>query len=287
MKQFTDFNHRVCDAQPTCLNRYLANHSPFSQQRIERAIVEGGVYINKKRCDQPETALQMGDQLRMVLLNQEILVPFSHAQLIWVHRDLCMIHKRSGQYAQEALHRARGTLPDEISSYFATLRGIEKNFRPVHRLDRETSGLMLFSANPKQLCQLQTHWQGSANKVYLAVISPAPKWDMQTIDLPLSTKANQKGQYTVDQQGRYATSIVQVLRREQHRALVQLIPKTGRTHQLRVHLSHIGHAIIGDQRYGGESHHRLMLHAHKLNITAPALPQPQQWIAEPEKDWQW
>lgn len=95
------------------LDQNLAQMFKLSRRRSRRAIDEGGVYLNGKRCRTAGRKLKSGDKLRIVLLEGETLVPFDPQQLIWQQDSLYLIHKRSGQHAQEALHRSRGTLPDE------------------------------------------------------------------------------------------------------------------------------------------------------------------------------
>lgn len=137
------------------LDQALAELLPLSRRRSRRAIDEGGVYLNRKRCRTAGRTLKNGDSVRVVLLDGEKLIPFHSDQIIWQQPPLYLIHKQSGQYAQEALHRSRGTLPDELARHLKLTPSQAADLRPVHRLDRGTSGLMLFSANPTQLQLLQ------------------------------------------------------------------------------------------------------------------------------------
>lgn len=231
--------------------------------------------------------MKSGDKLRIVLLEGEKLLPFDPQQLQWQQDSLYLIHKRSGQYAQEALHRSLGTLPDELARHLELPPQIATKLRPVHRLDRDTSGLMLFSSDPEQLQQLQKHWHACTEKKYLAVVEPAPEWHEQRIRLSISSNRDSQGCYHVSEQGRACDTEAKVLERHGRRALLELIPHTGRTHQLRVHLSALGCPILGDVRYGGKAFKRMMLHAQYLRIIAPALPETHIWNTPPEEDWQW
>jgi len=160
-------------------------------------------------------------------------------------------------------------------------------FRPVHRLDRETSGLLLFSCNAQELQRIQQHWHQTTEKYYLAVVDGEPAWDKKTIDLPISAQRDKRGRYAVSDQGRACRTIARVLQHQHGRSLLQLQAVTGRSHQLRVHLSALGCPILGDVRYGGSSHHRMMLHAWQLHIGPPAIPEPRHWKTDPEEDWIW
>ncbi|MFQ5519296.1 MAG: pseudouridine synthase [Mariprofundus sp.] len=257
----------------------------ISRRRSRRAIDEGGVYLNQKRCRTAGRSIKSGDKLRIVMLEKEQLIPFEAAQLIWQQPPLYMLHKKSGQYAQEALHRSRGTLPDEISRFLNLPAATP--LRPVHRLDRGTSGLMLFSSSPDQLQQLQANWRDCAFKTYLAVVEPAPVWDKQRITLAIDASRDKLGRYHISESGRACDTEAEVIERRGNRALIRLIPHTGRTHQLRIHLAALDCPILGDTRYGGKRHPRLMLHAEKLDIKTPAVPKNLAWNTKPEENWQW
>lgn len=292
MGSFQDHSLTVPDQMESSrLNQFMAENLPLSKQRIHRAIDEGGVYINRKRCRKPGQTLRGGETLRIVILDHERLVPFSDVQFVWKAPPFYLIHKRSGQYAQEALHRSRGTLPDELTRYLKLPVRNGVALRPVHRLDRDTSGLMLFCSDSGKLDQMQKLWHSHVKKTYLAVVDPAPEWETERITLPIGKQWDRHGCYRVDKNGRACDSEAEVIEQRSGKALIRLIPHTGRTHQLRIHLSHIGCPILGDSRYGGKKHPRLMLHAHTLHVQPPALGENQRqemkWIAEPEENWQW
>jgi len=272
------------------LDSALAAISTFSRRRLQRAIDEGGVYVNKKRCRKAGRIIQGGEKIRLVMLDGETLNPFTADQIIWQEKSWTLVHKRVNQYAQEALHRSKGTLPYELGMHLK-LKPVEtKQLRPVHRLDRGTSGLMMFSHDPKALQHLQQHWHQAVDKVYMAVVSPAPDWTSKLIEGPISAKADRAGRYHVNDDGRVCKTEAFVLEVKDNKALLKLIPHTGRTHQLRVHLAHLGYPIVGDARYGGKKQQRMMLHAQTLRIKGYAMrsKHPQhEWIVEPEGDWTW
>jgi len=269
------------------LDQGLSQTWPLSRRRARRAIDEGGVYLNGKRCRTAGRVLKQGDKLRAVLLEKERLVPLVGEQLIWSDTSLYLIHKRAGQYAQEALHRSRGTLPDELAKYLSMSPQLARSLRPVHRLDRGTSGLMLFCSDAKLLQRIQEHWHEATEKEYLAVVEPAPAWEHREIRLAIDKRRDARGCYHVAEDGRPCFSEARVIERRENRALLSLMAHTGRTHQLRVHLSSLGCPILGDSKYGGKAHTRLMLHAHRLNIAPPAMPEVHDWLCPPEEDWQW
>ena len=285
-----DYSFIFQGTEPTRLDAALAALAidiPLSRRRIRAAIDLGGVYINRKRSRKAGAMLKAGDKLRILMIDNETLTPFDGEQVVWQQRYLYLINKRSGQYAQEALHRSKGTIPDELAKHLGITPRLAKFLRPVHRLDRDTSGLMLLSSDPKQLQHLQALWHSHVQKSYLAVVSPAPTWDTQRITLPIAKKKDRLGRFHVQADGRACDTEAEVLERHGNSALLKLIPHTGRTHQLRVHLSHLGCPILGDRRYQGKSHSRLMLHAHTLQIEAPALAKTMSWTADIDATFTW
>ncbi len=272
------------------LDSALAAIAPYSRRRLQRAIDEGGVYLNKKRCRKAGRIIQGGEKVRIVVLDDEKLVPFSAEQIVWQDKAWVLVHKKAGQYAQEALHRSKGTLPYELAMALQLTPVQNKHLRPVHRLDKGTSGLMMFCYEPKALQHLQQKWQHAVDKTYWAVVSPAPSWDEMLIETAISAKADRAGRYHVDNQGRASKTEAFVEQRKDGKALLKLVPHTGRTHQLRVHLASLGCPILGDARYGGKKHGRMMLHAQTLHIKGYAMRSKETelvWSVEPEGDWIW
>lgn len=290
MAKIEDIRLNIPDAQAgQRLDSALAAISVLSRRRLQRAIDEGGVYLNKKRCRKAGRLVQGGEKVRIVLLDDETLVPFTLEQVLWHNHGWVLVHKKSGQYAQEALHRSKGTLPYELAMLLKLTPVQAKQLRPVHRLDKGTSGLMLFSYIPKSLQHLQQHWHEAVKKEYWAVVSPIPEWTVQQITTPISATADKAGRYHVASDGRACDTDAYVLETKGNQALVRLVPHTGRTHQLRVHLASLGFPIVGDSRYGGVKANRLMLHARILDITADAmrLKKHKTWQVEPEDNWIW
>lgn len=142
----------------------------------------------------------------------------------------------------------------------------------VHRLDRDTSGVVILAKNPEVQSFLRKQFQDrKAHKTYYAVVAGHPKLDEANIDLPIARDLKHKTQFRVDAQGRPSETYYKVIDSSEKYSLVELKPKTGRTHQLRVHLKYLGTPIIGDRVYteDGEKYPRLFLHAYSLEITLP------------------
>ena len=141
----------------------------------------------------------------------------------------------------------------------------------VHRLDRDTSGVVILAKNPEAQTFLRKQFQDrKTHKTYYAVVQGHPKLDEANIDLPIARDLKHKTQFRVDANGRPSETYYKVIDKNDNLSLVELKPKTGRTHQLRVHLKYLGTPILGDVVYGdGDGSTRLFLHAQSLEITLP------------------
>lgn len=140
----------------------------------------------------------------------------------------------------------------------------------VHRLDRATSGVMICAKTPDALKGLQKQFsQRKTKKTYMAVVKGDLKQPEAIIDMPIERNPKKPALFRVGANGKSALTAYKVLKSNGTYSLLELKPTTGRTHQLRVHLEHIGHPIVGDQFYGGEEAGRLFLHAQSLELTLP------------------
>lgn len=140
----------------------------------------------------------------------------------------------------------------------------------AHRLDRDTSGVMILAKTPEVQMFLKKQFQDrTVQKTYLAIVTGEPKLPEAKIDLPMIRDLKRPTTFRVDANGKPAETFYRVLKTDGAYSLVELKPKTGRTHQLRVHLKYLGHPIVGDPVYGGEAADRLYLHAGRLEITLP------------------
>jgi len=141
----------------------------------------------------------------------------------------------------------------------------------VHRLDRATSGVIIGAKNQRTLSLLQKQFaQRKVKKTYIAVVEGRLKPAEAIIDMPIERNPKAPATFRVGANGKGAFTHYRVLRKNAHHSLVELKPETGRTHQLRVHLAHIGHPVVGDPLYGsGTFGDRLFLHAQTLEITLP------------------
>lgn len=212
------------------------------------------------------------------MLNAERL---SHIiEIIYSDEAILVIDKPAG------LH----TLPD---GYDASLPHVRSMLEPeygrlwiVHRLDRETSGVLVLARTAKAHRHLNTQFeQHQVRKLYQALVVGIPDWQETTVSLPLRVNVGHRHRTAVDpRRGKPAATHLRVLERFTDTALVEAAPETGRTHQIRAHLAALGYPIVGDELYGGSpSSTGLHLHAYSLEVTHPVTGERMMFEAENPK----
>jgi RluA family pseudouridine synthase len=162
---------------------------------------------------------------------------------------------------------AAGTALEILRRQLGRAAGSPARLSLVHRLDVPTSGVLLFARCQKAAAVLARAFrERRVEKEYAAVVEGSPVGDSGRIALPIGRRGRQSA---VESTGKPAVTEWQVLRRGPKATLVRLLPRSGRTHQLRVHMEAIGHPIVGDRIYGGPAAPRLMLHAKALRFAHP------------------
>ncbi|MBF5043689.1 RluA family pseudouridine synthase [Aggregicoccus sp. 17bor-14] len=242
-----------------------------------RALVEAGaVYLAGRRCRDPGAALAAAPVVMVVLEEggESALAPAaapSPLRVLWEDAALLAVDKPAGVTAQPTEGRVGASLVDLASTHLGAQAGL------VHRLDRETSGVTVFGKTPAATSALAAQFrEGTAKKRYLAACGPGlpPRG---TVDLPLSKDPQRPGRYRATRQanGVPALTHYETLHAGEAFCLVLLLPQTGRTHQLRAHLTALGAPILGDARYGGAARAagleapRCLLHAQVLELAHP------------------
>lgn len=190
--------------------------------------------------------------------------------ILYIDDNVIVINKPIG-----ILTHAKGALNDEftVAEFFRryTTFGLDTN-RPgiVHRLDRDTSGVMIGARNSETAALLQKQFANrTVKKTYVAVLEGIPKEQEARIDLPIDRNPSSPSTFRVDAKGKHAITNYEVVAMNTHnQSLVMLRPLTGRTHQLRVHMAYLRTPISGDRVYGAHED-RLLLHAYQLEVTIP------------------
>lgn len=192
---------------------------------------------------------------------------------------LLVVEKPAGQLVHPARGEKRGTLANAVAHHLLS-RGEPNTAGPVTRLDRNTSGLVLFAKHPHAHHRFnQAIAQGQVDRRYLGVVEGQPEQDEGIIDAPIVKASETSSERRVAPEGQRAVTRYRVVRRfapsgacEKGAALVEFRLITGRTHQIRVHMAHIGHPILGDPLYGRPREDligRQALHAHRLDFIHP------------------
>jgi 23S rRNA pseudouridine955/2504/2580 synthase len=240
---------------------------------IYRIIRKGEVRANKKRV-KPDYRLQAGDIIRVPPLKQapagEPPRPNPRVQqqiserILFEDEHLIVINKPAGM----AVHGGSG-ISLGLIEVVRQLRPEAPCLELVHRLDRDTSGVLIIAKKRSALRDLHTLWrEGKVRKYYLALVEGICRG--QTVDAPLQKNILQSGErmVKVSPEGKPSLTVFTLQEARGDCSLVQAEPHTGRTHQIRVHAAHIGHPIVGDEKYRGRSHARMCLHALKIEIPA-------------------
>jgi 23S rRNA pseudouridine1911/1915/1917 synthase len=246
-----------------------------------RALVEAGaVYIAGRRCREPEARLRAGQVVAVVLEEGgrsplEAPAPPPPLSILFEDEALIAVDKPVGITAQPTEGRVGGSLVDLVSARLGGPAGL------VHRLDRETSGVTVFGKTAQATRALAARFrEGHARKRYVAATGPGLPAS-GTVDLPLSKDPSRPGRWRASRaaNGVPALTDFRTLYAGEEFCLVELLPHTGRTHQLRAHLTALGAPILGDARYGGAaraaglSAPRCLLHAQALELTHPSTGQ--------------
>ena len=253
------------------LDIYLSTKfdTTISRSLWQKYIKAGYVSVNNTVVTTPKFEVDETDEIALNLPEKEqtdVDLP-----ILYEDDDVIVVNKPSG-----LLTHAKGGLSDE--STVAEIIRPKTSFatdtdRPgiVHRLDRDTSGLLIIAKNPESAAHLQRQFaERTAKKTYIAITDGKPKLNAAKIDLPIGRNPSAPSTFRIDPNGKPAQTTYHVLAENDAQSLVELKPTTGRTHQLRVHLAHLNAPILGDRVYGKSSDCRMMLHAQKLEITLPS-----------------
>ncbi|MFL5653968.1 MAG: RluA family pseudouridine synthase [Ktedonobacteraceae bacterium] len=266
------------------LDRYLvAKLGAISRTTAQEMITDGLVLVNG-RSSKPGYALRIGDEVCLPKATSKPSVSNAKPQslpldIVYEDRDLLVVNKAAGMVVHPAPGHTDDTLVNALLAHYPDLQGVE-GLRPgiVHRLDRDTSGLIIIAKNARtQAALIEEMKQHQIVKRYLALVEGNVSLDQGSIDAPIGRDPQHRQQMTITATGsREARTHFRVLQRFNRHTLLLLQLETGRTHQIRVHLKAIGHPVVGDSVYGSGNTHRhhglkrQFLHAYQLIFTHPA-----------------
>ncbi len=281
------------------LDAFLAHKFPTrSRVQLRRAISAGTVAVDG-RPTKPAYRLVPGQHVHVALAPLPVEAPVAETReldILFEDQDLVAINKPPGLVVHPSKGHVGGTLVNALAGHFAQLSSLGGSSRPgiVHRLDRDTSGILIVAKTDQAHLALARQWERrTIEKEYFAVVAGVPDRDRDTIDQPIGVHPYQREKMAIRARhgaSREAITFYTVLERFVGFAALAVQPHTGRTHQIRVHLAHLGCPVLCDRLYGGRARitlgevqrsdepsavlDRQALHARRLRLSHPRTGQP-------------
>ncbi len=255
------------------LDLYLRDRLPHHSRSMLQKLIRAGAALVNDRPAKSSTLLRTGDKVQLDIppaVDHHALPENIPLQVVYEDDHFLAVNKQADLLVHPARGHWTGTLINALlyraRQNAGTLSTGSDPWRPgiIHRLDRHTTGLILIAKTDEAHWRLAGQFERrTIRKTYLAIVHGVPALDSDMIDAPLGVHPGNREKYAVRAEGgRPAQTIYHVRERFGRCSLLELAPKTGRTHQLRVHLAHIGHPIVGDVTYGGRE-------LSPLDITGP------------------
>jgi len=258
------------------LDKYLhGRFSNFSRRFIQDVIKAGSVKVNGK-IGKPSLKLSPGDVIDMTLPelpSKDILPEDIPLNIIYEDSSIIVLNKQSDMIVHPARGNTHGTLVNALSFYSDKLSSGLGEFRPgiVHRLDRNTTGVMVVAKDDGAQWKIAKQFEHrQVSKNYLAIVHGTPELTADRIKVPLGIHPRAREKYAIRPDvGKESITFYEVIEAFRGFSLLKLTPKTGRTHQIRVHLAYIKHPIVADDMYGGS-----LVYPWQLADAEPAVQQP-------------
>lgn len=278
------------------LDRFVADCLPaLSRSQVKRLIKDESVLVNGETA-KPSSRLGEGDTVRVTLPLQDDS-PHVEAEdipldVLYEDGHLVAINKPAGMVVHPAAGNEHGTLVNAALHRWPEIRGVGEEGRSgvVHRLDKDTSGVIVMAKTPNALALLQQQFRKRViEKEYIALVEGVPSTTTGLIDAPIGRDPKRRKRMSVMHGGRKSATRFLVVEEFGSHALLRVKPMTGRTHQIRVHLAWLGHPIAADRVYGYRKptirlSDRIFLHARKLTVESPSTGEPLNFTAPlPEK----
>lgn len=268
----------TADEGDTRLDKYVCARVPeLSRTRVQKLIAAGNITVNGQPA-KPGLRLNPGDRIDIDIPPappRELKPEAIPLKIIYEDDDLLVVDKPAGLTVHPAPGHPTHTLVNAILAHFPHLADIGDSLRPgvVHRLDKDTSGVMLVAKNSAAQADLARQFKShSVTKAYLALVRGRLEPENGIIEADIGRDPHNRKKMAVVAVGREARTEYRVIKYIGGYTLLEIIPETGRTHQIRVHLAAIGFPVVGDKVYGVKSPHlsRQFLHACRLGFKLPA-----------------
>ena len=262
------------------LDRYVTEqNAEITRTAVQRLIDEKNILVNGKE-QKASYKVNENDVVEVEIPEPkkiEIKAENIPIEVIYEDSDIVVVNKPKGMVVHPGNGNVDGTLVNAIMAKCeGSLSGIGGEIRPgiVHRIDKDTSGLLIVAKNDKAHVNLSEQIKAhKVKKTYIALVRGVVRENEATIDMPIGRSKTDRKKMAVCKDGKNAVTHIKVLKRWEHYTLLQVNIETGRTHQIRVHLSYIGYPIIGDYTYSnGKNEFGVVgqcLHAQKLEFKHP------------------
>jgi 23S rRNA pseudouridine1911/1915/1917 synthase len=273
-----DKSYRLTADGEARLDSYVGAKIPeLSRSRVQKLIAAGKITVNGQKT-KPGYRLNIGDRIEVSIPPtppRELKPEAIPLKIIYEDDDLLAVDKPAGLTVHPAPGHPGHTLVNAILAHFPHLADIGDSLRPgvVHRLDKDTSGVMLVAKNQSAQANLSKQFKShTVTKAYLALVRGKLEPEEGVIEADIGRDPHNRQKMAVVAQGREARTEYRVVKYIGGYTLLEVMPETGRTHQIRVHLAAIGFPVVGDKVYGVKSPHlsRQFLHACRLGFRLPS-----------------
>ncbi|MFC1982763.1 RluA family pseudouridine synthase [Chloroflexota bacterium] len=284
----------IVDKPVSRLDRFVGDNCPELSRTYAQKLIGDGLVTVNDRAAKASLKLDTGDRVDITIplippspLSQEE-IPLD---IVFEDDDLLVIDKPAGLAVHPAPGHPGNTLVNAVLFHFPHLADIGDSLRPgvVHRLDKDTSGLMLVAKNNASQANLINQFKTrSVSKAYLALVKGHLTPELGVIEADIGRDPRNRKRMTVVSGGREARTEYQVIKYVGDYTLLEIRPETGRTHQIRVHLAAIGYPVVGDSVYGVKSPHLSgqFLHACRLGFKLPSTGEYVEFTSELPPDLQ-
>ena len=275
------------------LDKFLVSCLPeFSRARVQGLIADGFVTVNGVAAKKAGQVIEDGDDIEVRIPPPQpsgLAAEDIPLDIIFENDDLIVVNNPAGMVVHPAAGHYSGTLVNAVLGYDPELEGIGGEERPglVHRLDKETSGLIVLARNERAHNWLQDQFRlRQVEKTYLALVDGKPPTPAGRVEAPVGRDPSHRKKMAIvpPGKGREAISEYKTLESFKNHTLLEFHPRTGRTHQIRLHCQFLGCPIVGDAIYGKRTPtvtiERHFLHAFRLKIILPSEKQPRTFEAE-------
>ncbi len=281
--------HLAVSAAGERLDRFVAaTLEEFSRTEVQRLIRGGRILVNGKPA-KASHRLASGDTVTIALpppQPQAVSAEPIPLDVIYEDDDLVAINKPAGMAVHPSAGNRSGTVVNAALARWSEMRRVtgEERAGVVHRLDKGTSGVLLLAKTPAALKALQQQFkERTVYKRYLALVEGVPASSSGLIEAPIGRDPRHRKRMAVVAGGRPAVTRYDMLESLRNYALLSIEPRTGRTHQIRVHLAWLGHPVVGDTTYGPRRAHPLLshpfLHAAELHVNSPSTGERLKFVA--------